>query len=165
MILQGHVITDKNGFYADKFGVMPPTLKRDDDFALLQSHLSNIDLCIMGRKTHEAHSNVKKRRRLVLSQHPERHLPQENTLFMTLDNAERWLVRNNSSLTSVAVLGGKVAYEWGLGRFGYQTFHWSIVTGLDLGMSDYRFIDGTEGQNGIYKRLSSSTKTLEVIEY
>ena len=63
----GHAIVSADDAIADPEGRMPDALRNDADWALFQEALDRAQLTVLGRLGHEAHPNVRRRPRMVVS--------------------------------------------------------------------------------------------------
>jgi hypothetical protein len=63
----GHAIVSADDRIADVEGRMPQALRNDADWALFQADLDRAQLTVLGRLGHEAHANVRRRPRMVVS--------------------------------------------------------------------------------------------------
>src|SRR5689334_2978299 len=63
----GHAIVSADDAIADAEGRMPDTLRNDADWALFQAALDRAQVTVLGRFGHEAHANVRRRPRMVVS--------------------------------------------------------------------------------------------------
>ncbi len=65
--VHGYAIVSADDRIADAQGQMPASLRNDADWAYFQSELDRADFVAIGRVSHEATPNPKRRRRIVLS--------------------------------------------------------------------------------------------------
>lgn len=63
----GHAIVSADDRIADARGRMPEALRNEADWALFQAELDRAQLTVLGRLGHEAHANVRRRPRMVVS--------------------------------------------------------------------------------------------------
>ena len=132
----GYAIVSADGFIADCEGRMPEALRLDADWAYFQAALDAADITLLGRRTHEAAPNVKKRRRLVVSSRV-RTVVQEDALTSWVNpedvapaSAVAGIVGSDAK---VAVVGGTGVFDWVLGDGSYDAFHLSLARDVLLG--------------------------------
>lgn len=122
--LIGHAIVSADDRIADSGGRHPEALHNEADWALFQAALDRAALTLIGRASHEATTNRKKRRRLIVSGSGsglERRAdglwlnPADLTLSEALD---RILPEGGE----VAVVGGQGVFELA-GATGFTAFH------------------------------------------
>jgi hypothetical protein len=122
--LIGHAIVSADDRIADSGGRHPEALHNDADWALFQAALDRAALTLIGRASHEATTNRKKRRRLIVSGAAS-GLEQRVDGFW-LNPAELTL---GEALQRVLPEGGEVAVVGGQGVFdlagatGFTAFH------------------------------------------
>lgn len=134
--IAGYAVVSAEGFIADADGAMPDALKFDADWAYFQDALDQADITLLGRKTHEAAPNVKRRRRLVVSSRVQRVWKEGNitswvnpkhvdpaAVFLDLAGAE----------AGIAVVGGTGVFDWILESCGFCEFHTSVAHRVRLG--------------------------------
>jgi len=125
----GYAIVSNDDRIARADGVMPASLKNDADWAYFQDELALADFVVLGRKSHEATPNPKRRRRVVVSR-SARGLEQRdeavwwNPLEMDWKQAGALLAPDGAR---VAVPGGQVAFDLFLAE-GFTSFHLSRAT-------------------------------------
>ena len=124
--VHGYAIVSADDRIADADGEMPASLKNEADWAYFQAELSRADFVLLGRASHEATPNLKRRRRVVVSR-SARGLEERA-------DAVWWNPLEMSWATATAILapeGGRVAVPGGQGPFdlflaeGYAAFHLS----------------------------------------
>ena len=133
--IEGYAIVSRNGMLAGADGLMPNSLKFDDDQKFLDEEMDKAALLIHGRKSHEGQDNSHKRRRLLLSR--------SGGPFSTIpvaQNAWAWNPQATSlhdvckllgvNVGVVAILGGTAAYDLFLPH--YQKFHLALAAKVDL---------------------------------
>jgi hypothetical protein len=112
---------------------MPPELRNERDWALFQSALDRAALTLIGRASHDAAPNAKRRRRLIVSRrsggleeradgfwlNPEKVPLQAALETLAPDGAE------------IAVVGGQAVFDL-VGVSGFAAFHLARVRGLVL---------------------------------
>lgn len=124
VFIHGHAIVSADDRIADAQARMPLALLNDADFAYFQAHLDAADITVLGRLGHEAHPNIKGRRRLVVSS-------RANGLERCAD-ANWWnplivpwkevVARHLPNGGNVAVPGGRRVFDLFL-DIGYDSFH------------------------------------------
>ena len=131
--LIGHAIVSDDDRIADASGSFPDALRNESDWTHFQAQLDRADLVLVGRASHEAAPNVKRRPRLVLSR-------AANGLERRADGW--WLDPTSVPLADVlarllpaggevAVPGGRVAFDL-VGAAGFAAFHLSRAQGVRL---------------------------------
>ncbi len=65
--IHGFAIVSTDDRIADKSGLLPERLNNEADWAYFQSELDKAALCVLGRRSHEAAGNARRRRRVVAS--------------------------------------------------------------------------------------------------
>ncbi len=131
--LIGHAIVSADDRIADAGGHHPEALHNDADWALFQAALDRAVLTLIGRASHEATTNRKKRRRLIVSG-SARGL-ELRTDGLWLNPAE---VPLGDALQRVLPEGGEVAVVGGQGVFelvggaGFTAFHLARVPRVHL---------------------------------
>ncbi|MGI9434571.1 MAG: hypothetical protein ACR2Q4_07060 [Geminicoccaceae bacterium] len=132
----GYAIVSAEGFIADGDGVMPDSLRFDADWAYFQAALDEADVALMGRHTHEAAPNIKRRRRVVVSR-SVRGLIQENTHTWWANPDQIISEAVFSALPApnrhVAVVGGTRVFDWVRSGPGFSAFHLSVARNVRLG--------------------------------
>ncbi len=131
--LIGHAIVSADDRIADAAGRMPAALHNEHDWALFQAALDRSALMLIGRVSHDATPNRKRRRRLVVSA-GARGL-EERSDGLWLNPAEVPLA---SALAAILPEGGEVAVVGGQGVFelvgatGFAAFHLARARRLQL---------------------------------
>jgi dihydrofolate reductase len=141
---KGYAVVSADGFIADDRGRMPDTLRFEADWAYFQTALDAVDVTLLGRHTHEAAPNVKRRRRLVVSR---------GVCAVIQENAWTWwanprevtpesaIAAVSPSAVTVAVVGGTGVFGWVLQEGGYREFHLSVAHHVRLGAGRPLFDD------------------------
>jgi hypothetical protein len=131
--LIGHAIVSANDRIADADGRMPPELHNERDWALFQSALDRAAITLIGRASHEATPNTKRRRRLIISR--ESGGLEERADGFWLNPAKLLLRTALEQLVPedgvIAVVGGQAVFEL-VGAAGFSAFHLARVRGLVL---------------------------------
>ena len=127
--VHGYAIVSRDDRIAGADGVMPASLKNEADWAYFQAELARADMTLLGRASHEATPNLKRRRRVVVSR-SARGLEERadaywwNPLEMTWAAAAAILAPQGGRL---AVPGGQVPFDLFLAE-GFTAFHLSRAT-------------------------------------
>jgi len=131
--VHGYAIVSRDDRIADSNGVMPASLKNEADWAYFQAELLRADLTLLGRASHEATPNLRRRRRVVVSR-GARGLEQRADAFWWNPRDMPW-ARAAAILAPeggrVAVPGGQVAFDLFLAE-GFFAFHLSRATRVGL---------------------------------
>jgi len=131
--IHGYAIVCRKDCIADAAGNLPPALMNEADWSYFQKELDRADVTILGRKSHEAAPNPKRRRRIVVSG--------EGPAFVEKADAAWWnpaqlpwqemVDRLALGKSRVAVPGGQGVFELFL-AIGYAAFHLSRAHGVAL---------------------------------
>ncbi len=150
---EGYAVVSADGFIADADGVMPDALKFEADWDYFQAALDDADITLIGRHTHEAAPNLKKRHRLVFSTRTG-ELTRENATTFWIDPGKADPCRAIAELfgpsAKVAVVGGRAVFDWVLSNPGFSTFHLSLAHHVRLGRGQTIF----KGANDLSAALS-----------
>jgi len=124
--IEGFAIVSRDGMLAGADGLMPNSLKFEVDQDFLDRSLDAAALLIHGCKSHEAQTNSRNRRRLLLSRScgPFSAVPVERNTWLWCPKSTPFEdVRKALGIEGgvVAVLGGTAAYDLFLPR--YAAFH------------------------------------------
>lgn len=132
--IEGFAIVSVDGKIAGADGVMPESLKFEEDQAFLDAHLSAARLLIHGRNSHEGQAHSAQRRRLVVTSRCE-------TLEQAAPNVWHWnparmSLRDVCALLCVeegivAILGGTRVYDMFLPL--YTKFHLCRAVRVEIG--------------------------------
>ncbi len=141
---RGYAVVSVDGFIADSRGRMPDALRFEADWAYFQAALDAADLTMLGRHTHEAAPNLKRRRRLVVSR---------GVRAVIQEDARTWWVNSEDvapvsavaavvgAAAEVAVVGGTGVFSWILEEGGFEEFHLSLAHQVRLGAGRPLFDD------------------------
>lgn len=163
--LIGHAIVSADGFIADAEGRYPQALMIEADWARFQAELDASDATLLGRLGHEAHPNVKQRRRLVLTSGvsglvegapgPGR-VDWLNPAGMTLSAALDRLFPEASHPQGacIAVVGGTAVFDHVLAETGFFLFDLATARSVRLGAGRPCFSD--QGTAGPAARLAAA---------
>ncbi|MGG7564741.1 hypothetical protein ACQ5SO_01090 [Rhodovulum sp. DZ06] len=131
--IHGYAIVCEDGCIADASGALPRALMNDADWAYFQAELDRADITILGRTSHEATPNLKRRRRVVMTR-----------AAAGLDQAEELVLFWNPEIVPIDAMlmrllpeGGRVAIPGGSAPFGlflprFDGFHLSRKAGIRL---------------------------------
>jgi hypothetical protein len=131
--IHGYAIVSREDRIADANGVMPAALHNEADWAHFQAGLDRADWIALGRLTHEASPETKRRRRIILSLGAAGLESRADgwwwnpSLVSWADVAATLLPRGGC----VAVPGGHAAFDCFL-AIGYSAFHLSRIESLSL---------------------------------
>ncbi len=131
--LIAHAIVSDDDRIADADGRFPDALRNEADWKQFQAALDAAALTLVGRASHEAAPNTKRRRRLILS-HRVRGLVEDgegwwfNAADMPLGEALARLLPEGGT---VAVPGGQAVFDL-VGPAGFAEFHLARAHGVRL---------------------------------
>lgn len=131
--LIGHAIVSADDRIADSSGRIPDALRNERDWELFQAALDRADITLIGRASHDATPNRKRRRRLIVSR-SARGLEERidgfwlNPADMPLAIALETILPGGGE---VAVVGGQEVFELSL-QAGLHAFHLARVRRLLL---------------------------------
>jgi len=155
--IKGYAIVSADGFIADDQGRMPEVLRFEADWAYFQQALDAADVTLLGRHTHEAASNVKKRRRLIATR-SVRAVVQEDVSTWWVNPREieptKAVAIVVGAEASVAVVGGTDVFGWILEEGGYDAFHLSVAHNVRLGAGRPLF-DGVDDLKDALSKLQA----------
>jgi hypothetical protein len=146
--IHGYAIISRDDRIADAQGAMPEALKNDADWAYFQAELDRADWVLLGRASHEATPNTRRRRRIVLS-HAARGLERRPEAVWWNPQAIAWrdaMARLAPDGARVAVPGGQGAFDLFL-RIGFGAFHLSRAKRVAL--PDGRFVFSVCEREGV----------------
>lgn len=130
----GYAIVTADGFIADIDHLMPTCLRHSVDFARFQAALDQSDLTLIGRATHDAAPNVKRRNRLIVSRYQHADDPENGHFWWQPDEIS--LIERVQSLPfaceHVAVVGGLGVFDLVFAQQSYDAFELTIVTNAKL---------------------------------
>jgi dihydrofolate reductase len=130
---EAHAIVSADDKIADASGAMPPALRHPLDWARFQAALDRAALIVLGRRSHEATPNPKRRKRLVMSRQVVALEQRGDGWWWNPAGASL-----QEALAAVAPEGGVVAIPGGREVFDYfldaglDAFHLTRVEGLTL---------------------------------
>jgi len=131
--VHGYAIVSRDDRIADAAGAMPAALRNEADWTYFQAELDRADFIAIGRVSHEATPNLRRRRRLVMSR-AARGLETRadaqwwNPLELAFADLMQTLAPDGGR---VAVPGGQAAFDLFL-DVGYSGFHLSRATRVAL---------------------------------
>lgn len=131
--LVGHAIVSADDRIADAQGVLPNALHNDRDWQNFQAALDRSALVMLGRASHEAAPNPRKRKRLVVSSSVPALEKRGNDhwfnpLSMTLEECLSILLPKGGT---VAVVGGQGVFDL-VGSHRFDEFHLARVLQVKL---------------------------------
>ena len=133
--IEGFAIVSAEGMVAGADGLMPNSLKFDEDLQFLDSALDQAELLVHGRMSHEGQENSPRRRRLLMTSRcgPFSAEPAEPNLWLWNPRTTPFpevceALRIDSG--TVAILGGTSAYDMFLPV--YAKFHLSRADKVSL---------------------------------
>lgn len=144
---EGFAVVSADGFIADAEGRMPDRLKFDADWGYFQAALDRADITLIGRSTHEAAPNIKKRRRLVFSTRVADVVREdERTFWIDPAKVDPGAVISEmvGSDADIAVVGGQGVFDWALSNPGFSAFHLSLAHQVQLGRGQRIFADAAD---------------------
>ena len=131
--IHGYAIISADDRIADVAGIMPQTLHNDADWAYFQAGLDRADWIAIGRASHEATPNPKRRHRLVVSRQVRR-LERRADGWWWNPSEVSWPEVVGELLPQggrIAVPGGQAAFDVFL-KLGFSAFHVSRAQGVTL---------------------------------
>jgi len=148
--IHGYAIVSRDDCIADATGQMPQALRNEADWAYFQSELDRAEWVALGRLSHEAAPNARRRRRLIVSR-SARGLE---------ERADGWWWRPEAVgfdevVATLMPAGGRLATPGGQGVFelflglGYTAFHLARAQAATLA-----------GGRGIFAGTESAEATL-----
>lgn len=131
--LEGYAIVSEDERIADAEGRFPDALRNQADWAYFQAALDRSDWTLLGRRSHEASPNNKRRRRLVMSRSMAGLEPRADGVWwnpadMTLEEV---LVQVLPTGGIVAVPGGRDVFDH-VGATRFDAFHLARAHGRHL---------------------------------
>ena len=131
--LHGYAIISDDGCIADANGRFPAMLRNQADWDYFQTQLDRADLTLLGRRSHDASPNLKRRRRMIMSRSVARLERREDGIWwnpkgVTLEMA---LAEVMPSSFEVAVPGGQAVFEH-IGAARFSVFHLARAVGRRL---------------------------------
>ncbi len=134
--LVGYAVVSSDGLIADDAGNMPDALRFAADRDYFQAGLDAADVTLLGRRTHEAAPNVKRRRRLVVSGRVQGLVRQDSRIWW-INPAKADLLAAFAELADrsgrIAVVGGTGVFDLILAGPGFTAFHLSLAHRTVLG--------------------------------
>ena len=88
IVIDAFAIVSANDCIADAKGRFPPELMNDADWVYFQNELDHCDYVVVGRASHDATPNIKKRRRIVMSLSARELEQRDDALFW---NPAHWI--------------------------------------------------------------------------
>ena len=151
-LFEGYAVASADGLIADADGQMPESLKFDGDWDYFQAALDRSDVTLIGRHTHEAAPNIKKRRRLVFSSRACGLTKADETTFW-IDPAKTdphaAIAEISGRNAKVAVVGGRGVFDWVLSNAGFSAFHLSVAREVRLKHGQRIFKDAPDLESAV----------------
>ncbi|MGL4634604.1 MAG: hypothetical protein ACRCWF_01350 [Beijerinckiaceae bacterium] len=124
--IHGYAIVCQNDCIADADNKLPQSLMNDADWQYFQAELDKAAVVVLGRASHEATPNVKKRRRLILSRQVRGLSEKADGWWWNPAEVEWASVVDRLKLHNqrIGVPGGQVAFDLFL-KIGFAAFHLS----------------------------------------
>lgn len=149
---EGHAIVSADDRIADRDGAMPPALRNDADWRRFQAALDAAAVTVLGRRSHEAVPNLKRRNRVVMSS-AARGLERRTDAWWwspaeaSLDEA---LAAAAPAGGTVAVPGGRLVFDYFL-ALGFDAFHLARVADVTLagGIPVFSAVAGSASAKGV----------------
>lgn len=131
--LIAHAIVSDDDRIADAEGRFPPALRNDADWTRFQAALDAADLTLLGRLSHEAAPNVRRRRRLVVTRRLRGFAEEAGALWFNPDDVPLAdaLGKALPSGGTVAVPGGQGVFDL-VGPVGFDEFHLARAQGVRI---------------------------------
>lgn len=123
--INAYAIVSADDRIADASGALPPSLMNDADWRYFQDELDRCDLTVLGRLSHEAAPNLRKRKRVIMSSRAVGLDRRGDGWWWNARNVE-WDAVAAELLPMggrVGVPGGQAAFDFFLGRL--DAFHLS----------------------------------------
>ncbi len=159
---KGYAIASADGFIADDHGRMPDALRFDKDWAYFQAALDGADITLLGRHTHEAAPNAKRRRRLVVSRGVRAVIQEDvRTWWVNSEDVapESAIAAVAGATADVAVVGGTGVFSWILEECGFEEFHLTVAHRAKLGAGRPLF-EGIDGLDTAIAKLEMEGLTV-----
>lgn len=134
MWVHGHAIVCGLARMTDATGAMPEALRFDADWALFQAALDRAELSLIGRRTHEAAPNVKRRRRLVVTSKPAAVVGDDRAMGFDPGTGDlrAFLADRVGETAEVAVVGGTGVFDLAARALGYDAFTLTLAPSVAL---------------------------------
>lgn len=165
--IEGHAIISADDMIADASGAMPKTLRNPADWARFQAALDRAVVVVLGRHSHEATPNPRRRNRLVMTRSVAGLERRPDGWWWNpegVDIAEA-LAMVAPAGGNVAVPGGREVFDFFLGA-GFDAFHLARIAGVMLPGGVPAFsacADGTSADAVLAARgmIAGETETLD----
>lgn len=136
--LHGYAIVSDDDRIADSAGRFPDALRNDADWAYFQAALDRSDFTLLGRRSHEASPNLKRRRRMIMSRSVAAIEERPDGVWWNptgigLQDALSWVLPAGGD---IALPGGRDVFDI-VGAARFDTFH--------LARADGRVLPGGRG--------------------
>ena len=131
--IEAYVVVGDDDNLCDAQGVMPESLKNDAEWKFFQAGLDAADVCVLGRKSHEATPNHKGRKRLIFTRSVAFVERRDEGVFWNPSNEplQTALDAFGGEVNHLSVVGGQAVFDFFLdGPHRYSRFHLSRVAGV-----------------------------------
>jgi dihydrofolate reductase len=134
MWVHGHAIVCGRARMTDATGAMPEALRFEADWALFQAALDRADVSLIGRRTHAAAPNAKRRRRVVVTRDPVRPLDDDRAVAFdpSVGGLRAFLAERFGAAAHVAVVGGTDVFDLAARALGYDAFTLTVAPAVRL---------------------------------
>ncbi len=134
MWVHGHAIVCGLARMTDADGAMPEALRFEQDWALFQAALDRADVSLIGRRTHGAAPNVKRRRRVVVTTDAARTGGDDRAVAFDprTGSLRDFLGHAFGDDAEVAVVGGTGVFDLAAEALGYDAFTLTIAPAVRL---------------------------------
>lgn len=165
--VDAYAIVSANDRIADAQGKFPPALMNEADWNYFQSELGACDFTVVGRASHEATPNVKKRRRIVMSRAGS-GLEWRGDVHVWNPQLMTWRAVCVALLPKggrVGVPGGQAAFDYFL-RAGLSSFHLSRAHPVTIpdGRGVFSRVEQGETADAILKGAGFVAEPMRVID-
>jgi len=132
--IHGHAIVCGLARITDATGAMPEALRFDADWQRFQAALDRANICLIGRRTHAAAPNLRRRRRLVVTAAATAELddPCAIALDPAGENLHARIAADSGADAHVAVVGGTGVFDLAADQLGYHAFTLTVASAVRL---------------------------------
>jgi dihydrofolate reductase len=132
--VHGHAIVCGLARLTDAAGAMPDALRFEADWTLFQAALDRADVSLIGRRTHAAAPNARRRRRVVVTREPARPLDDDRAVAFdpVVGTLRSFLAGRFGEAAHVAVVGGTEVFDLAAGSLGYDAFMLTVAPTVRL---------------------------------
>lgn len=151
--LIGHAIVSANDCIADAAGKIPAGLHNEYDWLRFQAALDRAAVTVIGRLSHEAVPNTRRRRRLIVSRQANGLEERADGIWLNpatlpLQSALEQLVPEGGE---IAVVGGQAVFDL-VGAAGFFAFHLARARSLQL-----------PGGRGLFRACEDGVPAAEIL--